>query len=49
MIPSSGNNLNTGNAFVHMSKQLPESNLENTYLLHTDAFSGFRLYLPDKI
>jgi hypothetical protein len=49
MITPSRTNLNTGNTFACVSKQLPELNLDNTYLLHTDTFSEFRLYLPDKI
>ena len=49
MIPLSRNNLNTGNAFVHVTEQLPESNLDHTYFPQTDVFSKSRLYLLDKI
>jgi hypothetical protein len=49
MIPSSGNNLNTGNPFVRIPKQLPESDSDNNFLLQPNALTKIRLYPENKI
>jgi hypothetical protein len=48
IILSSRNNLNTGNTFVDLTEQLPQSNSDNSYVPQTDVLSRFRLYPPDK-
>ena len=49
MIPSSRNNLNTGNPFVHIPKQLPESDSDNNFLPQPNALTKIRLYPENKI
>ena len=49
MIPSSRNNLNTGNPFVHIPKQLPESDSDNNFLPQPNALTKIRLYPEKKI
>ena len=49
MIPSSRNNLNTGNPFVHIPKQLLESDSDNNFLPQPNALTKIRLYPENKI
>jgi hypothetical protein len=49
MIPSSGNNLNTGNPFVCIPKQLLESNSNNNFLPQPNALTKISLYHENKI
>ena len=49
IILSSGDNLNTGNPFVHLMDPFLYSNSANNYWWQTDMLSIFRLCSPDKI
>ena len=49
MIPSSRNNLNTGNPFVHIPKQLLELDADNNFLPQPNALTKIRLYPENKI
>jgi hypothetical protein len=49
MILSSGNNLNIGNPFVHIPKQLLESDSDNDFLLQPNALTKIRLSPENKM
>jgi hypothetical protein len=49
MIPSTRNNLNTGNPFVPIPKKLLESDSDNNFLLQPNALTKIRLYPKNKI
>jgi len=49
MIPSSRHNLNTGNPFFCIPKQLPESDSNNNFLPQPNALTKIRLYPENKI
>ena len=49
MIPSSRNNLNTGNPFVCIPKQLPELDSDNNFLPQPNSLTKIRLYPENKI
>jgi hypothetical protein len=49
MILSSRNNLNTGNPFVRIPKQLPESDSDNDFLPQSNALTKIRLSPGNKI